>query len=166
MGHWFKEQQNRGNMNRAYVHGYDHRENIRLQDQASTLVELLHSDTSYPAGSRVLEAGCGVGAQTVTLARNSPEALITSVDISGTSVTEAKAKVEAAGFTHVHFQQADIFNLPHAVCALSGCRCRMSRLWRSEAESRGYPARELRGGRKQGNDIEENENQEQERRTQ
>jgi tRNA A58 N-methylase Trm61 len=46
------------------------------------LVELLHSDTSYPAGSRVLEAGCGVGAQTVTLARNSPGALITSVDIS------------------------------------------------------------------------------------
>jgi cyclopropane fatty-acyl-phospholipid synthase-like methyltransferase len=66
-------------MNRAYVHGYEHRENLRLQDQASTLVELLLSDTSYPAGSRVLEAGCGVGAQTVTLARNSPEALITSV---------------------------------------------------------------------------------------
>ena len=102
-------------MNRAYVHGYDHRENIRLQDQASTLVELLHSDTSYPAGSRVLEAGCGVGAQTVTLARNSPGALITSVDISGASPIEARAKVEAAGFTNVQFQQADIFNLPHAL---------------------------------------------------
>jgi ubiquinone/menaquinone biosynthesis C-methylase UbiE len=100
-------------MNRVYVHGYDHRENIRLQDQASTLVELLHSDTFYPAGSLVLEAGCGVGAQTVTLVRNSPGALITSVDISGTSVAEAKAKVEAAGFANVHFQQADIFNLPH-----------------------------------------------------
>jgi ubiquinone/menaquinone biosynthesis C-methylase UbiE len=102
-------------MNRAYVHGYDHRENIRLQDQASTLVELLHSDTAYPAGSRVLEAGCGVGAQTVTLARNSPKALITSVDISETSVAEAKSKVAAAGFTNVQFQQADIFNLPHGL---------------------------------------------------
>ena len=100
-------------MNKAYVHGYDDRENIRLEDQASTLVELLHSDTSYPAGSRVLEAGCGVGAQTVTLARNSPGALITSVDISGTSVLEAKAKVAQAGFTNVQFQQADIFHLPH-----------------------------------------------------
>ncbi|MEQ8204514.1 MAG: SAM-dependent methyltransferase, partial [Smithellaceae bacterium] len=60
-------------MNKAYVHGYDQRENIRLQDQASTLVELLHSDTTYPAGSRVLEAGCGVGAQTITLAKNSPD---------------------------------------------------------------------------------------------
>jgi ubiquinone/menaquinone biosynthesis C-methylase UbiE len=59
----------------AYVHGYDPRENLRLRDQASTLVELLHSDTVYPAGSSVLEAGCGVGAQTITLASNSPKAL-------------------------------------------------------------------------------------------
>ncbi|MBU1693154.1 MAG: class I SAM-dependent methyltransferase, partial [Verrucomicrobia bacterium] len=99
-------------MNKGYVHGYEDRENIRLQDQASTLVELLHSDTLYPAGSRVLEAGCGVGAQTVTLARNSPTALITSVDISGASIAEAKRKVAAEGLTNVQFQQADIFHLP------------------------------------------------------
>ncbi len=99
-------------MNRAYVHGYDPRENVRLQDQASTLVDLLHFDTSYPAGSRVLEAGCGVGAQTVTLARNSPGAVITSVDISETSIAEAKRKVATAGLTNVQFRLADIFNLP------------------------------------------------------
>ena len=100
-------------MSNAYVHGYDPRENTRLQDQASTLVELLHSDTAYPAGSRVLEAGCGVGAQTLTLARNSPGALITSVDISAASVAEARSKTAAAGFGHVEFAQGDIFNLPY-----------------------------------------------------
>jgi len=99
-------------MNNAYVHGYDPRENIRLQDQASTLVELLHSDTAYPAGSRVLEAGCGVGAQTVTLARNSPNALITSIDIAEASVDEARRKVAEAGLGNVRLQQADIFDLP------------------------------------------------------
>ncbi len=99
-------------MNSAYVHGYDPRESRRLQDQASTLVELLHSDTSYPAGSRVLEAGCGVGAQTFTLARNSPHALITSVDVSKASVAEARKKVTAAGLTNVQVLQADIFDLP------------------------------------------------------
>ncbi len=98
-------------MNEKYVHGYDLRENTRLQDQASTLVELLHSDTSYPAGSEVLEAGCGVGAQTITLARNSPEARITSIDISEASVAEARKRVEGAGFTNVSFQQGDIFDL-------------------------------------------------------
>lgn len=102
-------------MTKSYVHGYEHRENIRLQDQASTLVELLLSDTSYPAGSRVLEAGCGVGAQTVTLAGNSPNATITSVDISETSIAEAKRRVTAAGLVNVRFQQADIFNLPYAL---------------------------------------------------
>ena len=99
-------------MPQLYVHGYDPRENTRLQDQASTLVELLHSDTVYPAGSRVLEAGCGVGAQTVTLASNSPGAEITSVDVSEASVAEAEARVAAAGLTNVRFQQADIFDLP------------------------------------------------------
>lgn len=98
-------------MNKKYVHGYDPRENIRLQDQASTLVELLHSDTYYPAGSLVLEAGCGVGAQTITLARNSPNARILSIDISESSVAAAKKKIEGAGFTNVRFQQGDIFNL-------------------------------------------------------
>ena len=98
-------------MKNSYVHGYDRRENIRLQDQALTLVELLHSDTIYPAGSKVLEAGCGVGAQTVTLARNSPEALITSVDISENSVATARLNAEAAGISNVTFQQGDIFHL-------------------------------------------------------
>ena len=95
-----------------YVHGYDHRENIRLQDQASSLVELLHSDTFYPARCQVLEVGCGVGAQTITLARNSPNAHIISVDLSENSVAEAKKKIERAGFTNVSFQQGDIFKLP------------------------------------------------------
>jgi ubiquinone/menaquinone biosynthesis C-methylase UbiE len=103
--------QNERSMNKKYVHGYDLRENIRLQDQALTLVELLHSDTSFPAGSRVLEAGCGIGAQTITLARNSPRAHITSIDISASSVAEAKKKIEGAGCTNVSFQQGDIFNL-------------------------------------------------------
>lgn len=99
-------------MNKAYVHGYDPREAMRLQDQATTLVELLHSDTAYPQGHTVLEAGCGVGAQTVALARNSPQALITSIDVSGNSVAEAAKAVEAAGLRNVTLRQADIFDLP------------------------------------------------------
>jgi SAM-dependent methyltransferase len=98
----------------AYVHGYHPRENVRLQDQAGTLVDLLHCDTAYPSGSVVLEAGCGVGAQTVTLAQRSPGAQFTSVDVSADSIAEAKQTVEAAGLTNVRFQQADIFALPFA----------------------------------------------------
>jgi len=95
----------------AYVHGYSGREKERLIDQATTLTELLHSDTKYPAGCSVLEAGCGVGAQTVTLLGNSPEAHFTSIDISEESLGAAKARVEAAGLDNVTFQQSDLFNL-------------------------------------------------------
>jgi len=99
-------------MSDAYVHGYQSRESERLQDQAGALVDLLHSDTSYPPGSIVLEAGCGVGAQTIPLARNSPGARITSVDISTDSLKEANARVDAAGLTNVELRHADIFALP------------------------------------------------------
>jgi SAM-dependent methyltransferase len=98
----------------TYVHGYDPRANERLRDQAQTLVDLLHSDTRYPAGSTVLEAGCGVGAQTVTLAQQSPDAQFTSVDVSANSLTEARRRTDAAGLTNVEFRQADIFALPFA----------------------------------------------------
>jgi SAM-dependent methyltransferase len=101
-------------LSEAYVHGYQPRENERLQDQAGTLVDLLHFDTSYPPGTAVLEAGCGVGAQTITLAQRSPDARFTSVDVSAESLARAKKTTDAAGLSNVMFQQADIFALPFA----------------------------------------------------
>ena len=98
-------------MSYDYVHGYDRRANARLQDQHDALVDLLHHDTHYPEGSLVLEAGCGTGAQTATLTRNSPRARFISIDISAKSLAAAKEKVQAA---NVQFQQADVFALPFA----------------------------------------------------
>jgi trans-aconitate methyltransferase len=98
-------------MKLSYVHGYQGRENERLQDQAGALTELLHHDTSYPAGSTVLEVGCGVGAQTLILAQRSPNARFVSIDISAESIAQAKRTIDAAGLTNVAFQQADIFSL-------------------------------------------------------
>ncbi len=95
-----------------YVHGYSEREHARLLDQATTLVELLHADTRYPPGSSVLEAGCGIGAQTVTLARNSPGARFTCIDVSIESLEAARARARAASLPNVTFQQANVFELP------------------------------------------------------
>ncbi len=97
-----------------YVHGYSSRENARLVDQATTLTSLLHGDTLYPAGSTVLEAGCGVGAQTVILAQNSPEARFTSIDVSETSLNQAVALAAQEHISNVTFRVADIFDLPFA----------------------------------------------------
>jgi SAM-dependent methyltransferase len=99
-------------MNIDYVHGYSVKENTRLSDQATTLTELLHVDTRYPAESLVLEAGCGVGAQTVVLADNSPQTAFTAIDISAESLAAARRRTQKASITNVTFQQADIFDLP------------------------------------------------------
>ncbi|MGA2912719.1 MAG: methyltransferase domain-containing protein [Methanoregula sp.] len=109
----YRKGSNNGYMNRKkYVHGYSDRESERLFDQAQTLTGLLHDGTQYPAGSHVLEAGCGIGAQTVILAKNSPGAHITSVDISADSLQRAEAMTRKEGLINVTFRQGDIFQLP------------------------------------------------------
>jgi ubiquinone/menaquinone biosynthesis C-methylase UbiE len=95
-----------------YVHGYSEREAERLHDQAGSVKELFHHDTSYPVHSLVLEAGCGVGAQTVTLAGNSPEAQFVSLDINSDSLDKASRSIADCHFSNVQFCRADIFALP------------------------------------------------------
>jgi len=97
---------------KKYVHGYSLKESSRLLDQAQTLTQLLHHDTVFPAGSRVLEAGCGVGAQTVILAQQNPQARIVSIDVSETSMKKARARIKQSRLANVQFKIADIFKLP------------------------------------------------------
>jgi DNA-binding transcriptional MerR regulator len=95
-----------------YVHGYHVEESSRLHDKADTLQELLHAGTAFPAGSAVLEAGCGVGAQTVTLAERSPGAQLTALDRSADSLRAARERASDAGLD-ISFIQADVYALPH-----------------------------------------------------
>lgn len=98
----------------GYVHGHRPVEHARLHDQATTLTELLHRDTGYPAGSEILEVGCGVGAQTVTLADRSPGARLTAIDVSQASLDRARRRVSDAGHGDaVTFRSADVTTLPH-----------------------------------------------------
>jgi ubiquinone/menaquinone biosynthesis C-methylase UbiE len=70
--------------------------------------------TAFPAGSTVLEAGCGVGAQTVTLAERSPGAHITAMDLSEASLREARKAVETQRLSNVTLLQGDILRLNFA----------------------------------------------------
>lgn len=103
-----------------YVHGYSERETVRLSDQAQTLETLLHCDTVFPPGSRVLEAGCGTGAQTVILARENPMVRICSIDLSLDSLAKARSRIEGEKLTNVEFQLADLYNPPFAPGTFDG----------------------------------------------
>ncbi|MBI4639917.1 MAG: methyltransferase domain-containing protein [Candidatus Tectomicrobia bacterium] len=96
----------------SYVHGYSTREGQRLFDQAFSVRDLIHHETWYPSRSWILEAGCGIGAQTVTLATQSPEAKFLSLDISFPSLVQAAALIRQEAISNVSFQQADLYRLP------------------------------------------------------
>ena len=99
-----------GNIN--YLHGYQQLEAERLSHQAEALSNLLHHDSYYLPGERILEAGCGVGAQTIHLAKNSPGANFLSIDQSQQSIRQAEKTIQERGLQNVSFQQADIYQLP------------------------------------------------------
>ena len=95
-----------------YVHGYSNREALRLNDQADTLDNIIHNDTIFPKESFVLEAGCGVGAQTKIIAAKNPDSNFISVDISEDSLNEALKLIKSLFIKNVEFKQADLYNLP------------------------------------------------------
>ena len=96
----------------TYVHGYGEAEVQRLQDQAQSLLDLLIGDTSYAAGTKILEAGCGTGAQTVTLAVRNPDAKFVSIDQSESSLALAAAALAARDLHNVELKHGDIYDLP------------------------------------------------------
>jgi SAM-dependent methyltransferase len=99
-------------MKAEYVHGYSRTEARRLRDQARSVQDSLHHDTYFPAGSSVLEAGCGVGAQTTTLLDQNPDCRLTCVDVSAESLARARAAVAPKDRDRTDFHRADIYRLP------------------------------------------------------
>jgi SAM-dependent methyltransferase len=95
-----------------YVHGYTEREAERLQDQSNSLDELLHYDTIWKPGETILEAGCGIGAQTKIITVKNLSSHFISIDISEDSILKAKSLADSLNLNNVIFMQADIFNLP------------------------------------------------------
>jgi SAM-dependent methyltransferase len=103
-----------------YVHGYSAEEGERLNAQAGILAGFIHEKAIFMPGSRVLEAGCGVGAQTLQLARRNPKVEFVAIDRSAESLDIARSRVESAGLTNVEFHRADIHALPFADAAFDG----------------------------------------------
>ena len=101
----------RGKLGREYVHGYSNFESDRLINQANSISEFIHYDSTWPEGDSVLEVGCGVGAQTKILAAKNPSCSFTSIDISGKSIAKAKADPELAKMVNVDFVHLDVFDL-------------------------------------------------------
>ncbi|MEO0627959.1 MAG: class I SAM-dependent methyltransferase, partial [Bacteroidota bacterium] len=82
-----------------------------LINQANSISEFIHYDSIWPVGSRILEIGCGVGAQTKILAAKNPDCHFTSIDKSEKSILAAKADLDQYEPGHVDFIHLDAFDL-------------------------------------------------------
>ncbi|MGE3164126.1 MAG: class I SAM-dependent methyltransferase [Planctomycetota bacterium] len=64
----------------AYLHGYSPEEQLRLRKQARFGEFIVYQDVDLSGVQRLLEVGCGVGAQSEILLRRFPDIQLTGVD--------------------------------------------------------------------------------------
>ena len=65
-----------------YIHGYEPVEQARLIEQARAMEKWVFEGVEFTPGARVLEVGCGVGAQTKLLLKRFPDITIDALDLS------------------------------------------------------------------------------------
>lgn len=79
-----------------YIHGFDPVEQNRLLHQAHFLEPYVYEGVDLEFAKRLLEVGCGVGAQTRILLRRFPDLKIDSVDFSPHQLGAAKDLLKEA----------------------------------------------------------------------
>jgi ubiquinone/menaquinone biosynthesis C-methylase UbiE len=99
----------------AYIHGFSGKEQARLLDQARILAHEVIGPLHFAPGYRVLELGCGVGAQLELLCERFPDVHFTGIDRNPEQVACAcemlRSHTEAC---RVDVALGDATNLPFA----------------------------------------------------
>lgn len=96
---------------------YYHPISLWLYDRAiSDMLQLMDVDS----GATVLDAGCGPGVHSIRAAKAGLRVI--AIDISETMLTNARQRVEAAGFLgSVEFHQMDLTQLDYADASFTTC---------------------------------------------
>jgi ubiquinone/menaquinone biosynthesis C-methylase UbiE len=97
-----------------YIHGFSADEQSRLVRQARMFESTLFSHIDYSSATRLLEVGCGVGAQTEILLRRFPELHVTGVDRSAAQLATAERNLGGTAWCESRYalRQADAADLP------------------------------------------------------
>lgn len=99
--------------NKGYLHGYTREEQDRLYEQARFLERKIYAGVDFQGGTKIIEVGCGVGAQTQILLERFPNATIEAVDASADQLARAKERLkDAIVAKRVNLTQADAAKLP------------------------------------------------------
>lgn len=77
-----------------YIHGYSAKEQERLYAQARFLENMVFDGVDFSGCGRILEIGCGVGAQTKMLLERFPGSAVQAVDVSASHIERAKGYLQ------------------------------------------------------------------------
>ena len=102
-------------MSSGYIHTFSAEEQARLVAQAAFLEPYIFPTIDFSGCARVLEVGCGVGAELQILRRRFPHARLTGLDFSETQLAKAREVLHAelaAGA--VELRQGSAYELPFA----------------------------------------------------
>lgn len=105
----------------GYLHGYSTDEQDRLYRQARFLEPQVYSEIDFSQERKIVEVGCGVGAQTEILLEKFPNLKISGLDYSPEQLLRAEQRLKAAiAEGRVNFTQGDAKKLPYADSSFDG----------------------------------------------
>ncbi len=74
----------------SYIHGYSSEEQRRLVEQSAVLAPQIYRGLDFSSGERLLELGCGTGAELHYLRARWPHLKLVGIDRHGPSLTSAR----------------------------------------------------------------------------
>lgn len=81
-----------------YIHGFSQQEQTRLRKQARFGEQVIYQDIDLTSVAKLLEVGCGVGAQSEILLRRFPEIQITGIDLNQLQLDAAQTYLSQTPF--------------------------------------------------------------------
>lgn len=87
-----------------YLHGFDETEQARLLRQAELMEQLVYRDVGFGECTKILEVGCGVGAQTSILLRRYPRIHVTCIDASEAQLETCRKHLSTLPYAQGRFE--------------------------------------------------------------
>ena len=96
-----------------YLHGFSPVEQERLRKQAKFAEHTIYQNVNFSSNKKILEVGCGVGAQSEIILRRFPNVHLTGVDFNEKQLKAAKTHLAALPFANGRYDlhQMDGANL-------------------------------------------------------
>jgi ubiquinone/menaquinone biosynthesis C-methylase UbiE len=97
---------------KGYLHGFSSNEQDRLYQQARFLEASVYQSVDFSEAKKLIEVGCGVGAQTEILLERFPNVHITGIDFSKDQIDRARKHLAQERFKNrVDLHQGDALHL-------------------------------------------------------